>query len=51
MCLTVCHKQKLQKSDIENGLDIIAALAEQTGFLKSNGEARRALKGKFYFSK
>ena len=31
-------------SDIENGLDIIAALAEQTGFLKSNGEARRALK-------
>jgi tyrosyl-tRNA synthetase len=31
-------------SEIENGLDIIAALAEQTGFLKSNGEARRALK-------
>jgi len=31
-------------SDIENGLDIIGALAEQTGFLKSNGEARRALK-------
>ncbi len=29
---------------IENGLDIIAALAESTGFLKSNGEARRALK-------
>ncbi|PIA78604.1 tyrosine--tRNA ligase [Gaetbulibacter sp. 4G1] len=32
------------KSDIENGLDIIAALAEKGGFLKSNGEARRALK-------
>lgn len=31
-------------SEIENGLDIIAALAESTGFLKSNGEARRALK-------
>ncbi len=30
--------------DIENGLDIIAALAEKGGFLKSNGEARRALK-------
>ena len=31
-------------SDIENGLDIIVALAEKGGFLKSNGEARRALK-------
>ena len=30
-------------SDIENGLDIISALAEKSGFLKSNGEARRAL--------
>lgn len=30
--------------DLENGLDIIGALAEKTGFLKSNGEARRALK-------
>lgn len=30
--------------DVENGLDIIGALAEKTGFLKSNGEARRALK-------
>ena len=30
--------------DIENELDIIAALAEKGGFLKSNGEARRALK-------
>jgi tyrosyl-tRNA synthetase len=32
------------QSEIENGLDIIAALAEKGGFLKSNGEARRALK-------
>tara|TARA_Y100000815_G_scaffold204814_1_gene188639 strand:+ start:17988 stop:19283 length:1296 start_codon:yes stop_codon:yes gene_type:complete len=31
-------------SEIEVGLDIIGALAEKTGFLKSNGEARRALK-------
>lgn len=31
-------------SEIENGLDIIGALAEKTGFLKSNGEARRSLK-------
>ena len=34
----------ISKSDIEEGLDIIAALAEKGGFLKSNGEARRALK-------
>jgi len=31
-------------SEIEAGVDIIALLAEKTGFLKSNGEARRALK-------
>lgn len=30
--------------EVESGLDIVAALAEKTGFLKSNGEARRALK-------
>ncbi|WP_346881833.1 tyrosine--tRNA ligase [uncultured Algibacter sp.] len=35
---------QITKSDIDNGLDIIAALAEKGGFLKSNGEARRALK-------
>tara|TARA_R110000868_G_scaffold141147_8_gene357362 strand:+ start:17299 stop:18594 length:1296 start_codon:yes stop_codon:yes gene_type:complete len=35
---------EISQSDIENGLDIIAALAEKGGFLKSNGEARRALK-------
>jgi tyrosyl-tRNA synthetase len=35
---------QIAKSEIENGLDIIGALAEKGGFLKSNGEARRALK-------
>ncbi|SFZ89590.1 tyrosyl-tRNA synthetase [Flaviramulus basaltis] len=35
---------QIAQSEIENGLDIIAALAEKGGFLKSNGEARRALK-------
>lgn len=29
--------------EIEKGLDMVGALAEKTGFLKSNGEARRAL--------
>ena len=32
------------KSDLVNGMDMIAALAAKTQFLKSNGEARRALK-------
>lgn len=35
---------QLSQSEINNGIDIIAALAEKGGFLKSNGEARRALK-------
>lgn len=35
---------EISKADIDSGLDIIAALAEKGGFLKSNGEARRALK-------
>ncbi|WP_300435724.1 tyrosine--tRNA ligase [Christiangramia sp.] len=30
--------------EIEDGLDMIAALSAKTGFLNSNGEARRALK-------
>jgi len=34
----------LSKAMLKDGIDIIGALAEQTGFLKSNGEARRALK-------
>ena len=32
------------REDVENGLDMIGALAAKTGFLKSNGDARRALK-------
>ena len=35
---------EINKSEIENGLDMIAALAAKTNFLNSNGEARRALK-------
>ncbi|GAB5398760.1 MAG: tyrosine--tRNA ligase [Aureisphaera sp.] len=35
---------QLTLPELENGLDVIGALAEKTGFLKSNGEARRALK-------
>lgn len=35
---------EIPASEIENGLQIIEALASKTGFLKSNGEARRALK-------
>lgn len=34
----------IEKSELENGLDMIGALSAKTGFLKSNGEARRALK-------
>lgn len=34
---------EIKRSIIENGLDIVAAFAEN-GFLKSNGEVRRALK-------
>ncbi|WP_127846719.1 tyrosine--tRNA ligase [Psychroflexus aestuariivivens] len=34
----------LPNSILENGLDMIAALSAETGFLDSNGEARRALK-------
>lgn len=32
------------REDVESGLDMIAALSAKTDFLKSNGEARRALK-------
>ncbi|HPF97343.1 MAG: tyrosine--tRNA ligase [Flavobacteriaceae bacterium] len=35
---------EIPKSEIEAGLDMIAALAAKTNFLASNGEARRALK-------
>jgi len=33
----------IAKADIENGIDIVSVLNEKSGFLKSNGEARRAL--------
>ncbi len=35
---------EISKEDMDNGMDIVEALNEKTGFLKSNGEARRALK-------
>lgn len=35
---------EISSKDIENGLDMIGALAAKTEFLKSNGDARRALK-------
>ena len=34
----------VSKSEVESGLDVIGLLSEKTGFLNSNGEARRALK-------
>ena len=34
----------IPKEEFTEGLDMIAALAAKTDFLKSNGEARRALK-------
>ena len=43
MFLTVCHKRKWKNLSAE-GVDIIAALAGEGKLLKSNGEARRALK-------
>ena len=35
---------EIQKSTLTEGLAVLNALSEQSGFLKSNGEARRALK-------
>jgi len=35
---------KISKEDLEAGIGIVDALNEKSGFLKSNGEARRALK-------
>ena len=35
---------EIPRSELEGGLDMIAALATKTGFLASNGEARRELK-------
>lgn len=35
---------EISRADIEEGLDIVEALVTKSGFLPSNGEARRALK-------
>ncbi len=35
---------EISEGDIDEGLDMIEALSSKTGFLQSNGEARRALK-------
>ena len=35
---------EIQSSMIKNGMDMISALSDKTNFLKSNSEARRALK-------
>ena len=35
---------EISKEELKSGLDIVGLLAENTGFLKSNSEARRALK-------
>ena len=35
---------RVSKAEVENGMGIVELLAEKTGFLSSNGEARRALK-------
>ena len=34
---------EISKLDLENGIDIVSVLNEKSGFMKSNGEARRAL--------
>ena len=34
---------EISRKEIEAGIDIVAVLNEKTGFMKSNGEARRAL--------
>lgn len=34
---------EISKAEVEAGIDIVVLLNEKTGFLKSNGEARRAL--------
>lgn len=37
-------QSEISKSELDNGLDMIGALADKTGFLASNSEARRELK-------
>jgi tyrosyl-tRNA synthetase len=36
-------QSEISRSDLNNGIDMIALLASHTAFLKSNGDARRAL--------
>lgn len=36
-------QEEITRADIENGINIVDVLNEKSGFLKSNGEARRAL--------
>ncbi len=36
-------KAEISRLDLENGINIVDVLNEKTGFMKSNGEARRAL--------
>lgn len=38
------EQAEISRQKIEEGVDVISALSGDTGFLKSNGEARRALK-------
>ena len=37
-------QENLERTELEAGVEIVQALNEKSGFLKSNGEARRALK-------
>lgn len=37
-------RAEISKSELENGIGVLDLLASKTGFLNSNGEARRALK-------
>ncbi len=37
-------RAEINRNDLQNGIDIIAAMNEKSGFMKSNGEVRRALK-------
>jgi tyrosyl-tRNA synthetase len=34
---------EISRADVDNGIDIVSVLNEKSGFMKSNGEARRAL--------
>ena len=40
---------EVSKSDVENGLDMIAALSAKTGFLGSNGGSQKRIEAEFHF--